>query len=179
MELVINIKIPKKLCGEMNVYRKKYHPSKLSHSSAHITLVPPFILRNKPISLIKDIERIIRSQQSFRMSISGLSSFKDDVLFFKPNCPSELGKLSTSLKELVRRNYRQRRHSKHDKYWRFKVYRPHVTVAHDKPENIRRYRKELEGLKYKRQFKIGGIGLYVRRKDKRWILRKEFLFGRA
>lgn len=178
MELLINIKIPKKLIREMNVYRKKYHPSRLLHLPAHITLVPPFIFRGKFTNLVRDMEGVTQSQRSFRMSIGGLGSFKDDVLFFKPDCPPELRKIHTFLKKIVWENYRQRRHSRHDRYWRFKVYRPHVTIASDKPENIRRYRKELKGFKYKRQFNVIGIGLYVRRTDKKWVLKKEFLFGR-
>lgn len=179
MQLVINVKIPKKLVREMNIYRKKYHPSKLSYSQAHITVVPPFILRGKLISLLKDIERILESQRSFKMSIDSFGSFNDDVIFFKPSCPPELRKLQRFLKQLVLENYRQRRHSRHDKYWRFKVYRPHITIAADKPENIRRYKKELSGLKYKKQFRVIGVGLYVRRHDKKWILKRDFLFSRA
>ena len=176
MELVINIKIPKKIIREMDVYRKKYHPSKLSHSHAHITLVPPFVLKGKLSDLVEDIRSILRSQVSFWISINGLGSFGDDVLFFKPNCPIQLKNLRLIFKKLVRENYRKQGH---DKYWRIKAYRPHITIAHDKPENIRKYKKELKGLKYRKRFKVVGIGLYVRRKDKRWILKKEFLFGRV
>lgn len=177
MQLVINVKIPKKLVQEMNIYRKIYHPSKLSHSQAHITLVPPFILRGKLTSLLKDIERILTSQRPFKISIDGIGSFRNDVIFFKSSCPLELKKIQKLLKQLVGRNYLQRRYSRHDRYWRFKVYRPHVTIAADKPENVRKYKKELKGLRYKRQFKVIGVGLYFRRKDKKWILKREFLFS--
>lgn len=179
MKLVINLKIPKKLVQEMNIYRKKYHPSKLSHLQAHITLIPPFILSGKLTGLAKDIEGVFESHYPFKMSINGLGSFNEDVIFFKSSCPPELRKLHKSLKRLVDKNYRQRRPGMDDRYWRFRTYCPHVTISADKPENIRKYKKDLKGLKYKRQFNVTGVGLYVQRQDNKWILKREFLFSRA
>ncbi|MDP2856152.1 MAG: 2'-5' RNA ligase family protein [bacterium] len=175
MELVLNVKIPNEIVREMDVCRKKYHPSKLSHSHAHITLVPPFILKGRLPDLIKDIGDVLKHQMSLRMNINGLSSFDDDVIFFRPSCPSRLKKLRLILKKIIRIKYRK---GGHDKYWMITAYHPHITIAHDKPENIKRYKKELNGMKYKRQFDVNGVNLYVRGGDKRWILKKELLFGR-
>ena len=175
MRLVINLKIPKRIVREMDVYRKKYHPSGFSHSHSHITLVPPFVLKGKLPNLIDDINDYLRAVRPFYMQINGLGASEDRVLFFKPNCPPELKRIYTSLKKLIGENYRRRTHCS---YWIFSVYRPHITIAKDSTRRIRQCQMELQNTRYKRRFAIIGIGLYAQRKDTRWILKKEFLFGR-
>ena len=173
MRLVINLKLPKSIVREMDVYKKKYHPSGLSHSHAHITLVPPFVLRGGMSQLIDDVKHRLQIIGRFSIQINGISSFEDKVLFLKPTCPRELKKLHARLKGIVGAKYRRRtRYS----YWKFSAYRPHVTVAQDSARYIRQYRKDLQTIHYKRKFIVTGIGLYVQRKDNRWILKKEFVF---
>jgi len=173
MRLVINLKLPKSIVREMDVYRKKYHPSGLSHAHAHITLVPPFVLRGEIPSLVDDIKRRLQTIKCFSVQINGISSFGNKVLFFRPTRTQELKKLYTSLKKMVGEKYRRRtRYS----YWKFSAYRPHVTIAQDSARHIRHYRKDLQSIHYKRKFIVTGIGLYAQRKDKRWIFKKEFVF---
>ena len=173
MEILITIKIPKRLVQEMNVYKNNYHPTKLSHSSVHLTLVPPFILAGELKNLIKEIKNYLKPQKSFLLQIDGLGYFDDDVIYFKPNFPSQLRKLQIKLKYLVYKNYKR---GGHDEYWQLKAYHPHITISHDKPDKIKAYKKELRRLTYHRQFTTKAIELYVRRKGKRWILNKELTF---
>ncbi|MFH1129344.1 MAG: 2'-5' RNA ligase family protein [Patescibacteria group bacterium] len=173
MEILITIKIPKKIVREMSVYKNEYHPEKLSHSSAHLTLVPPFVLSGELENLTKEIKTRLKSQKFFLLQVDGLGYFDESVIYFKPNLPFQLRKLQIDLKSLIYKNHRRRGH---DDYWQFKTYHPHITISHDKPDKIRAYKKELKGLIYRRQFVVRAIELYVRRKGKRWILGEKFAF---
>lgn len=175
MEILITIKIPKRLVREMNIYKNKYHPTKLSHSSAHLTLVPPFILAGELKNLILEMKNYVKSQESFLLRTNGLGYFNNDVIYFKPSSSPQLRKLQANLKYLVYKNYRK---GGHDRYWKFKTYHPHITISRDKPDKIKAYKKELQGLIYNRQFIVSAIELYIRREGKRWILNKEFVFGK-
>lgn len=173
MELVINLKLPKDIVREMNVYRKKYHPSGLSHSSAHITVVPPFFLRGSFEDLTGSLIKCIHPIKPFHLTINGLGLFGENVLFLKPNCPFVLKKLHGDLKRLIGHNFRRRGH---DSYWEFRKYHPHVTIAKDKAASIKKYKQELRGIIYRREVLVESINLYTRRKDGRWVLKRNFLF---
>ena len=176
MRLVINIRIPQNIVRELNIYRKKYNPTGISHSSAHITLVPPFILRGKFQNLTKDIASRLKSVKQFRMRIDRLGWFGNQVLFIKPDCPPSLKQLHAALKKLVQEKYRL--HSR-DKYWTFKKYSPHITISTSSTLKIRQFKRELKGFKYKKTFTVDGVSLYTRRRDGRWILKKVFLFSKS
>ncbi|MFZ5559298.1 MAG: 2'-5' RNA ligase family protein [Patescibacteria group bacterium] len=176
MEILITIKIPKKLVREMDVYKNKYHPEKLSHSSAHLTLVPPFILAGRLRNLTKEMKNYVKLQKPFLLQINGLSCFDNEVIYFKVNSSLKLRKLQTELKDFIDKNYRK---GGHDEYWRFKTYHPHITISHDKSDKIKAHKKELRGLTYNQQFIARAIELYIRRKgNKQWIFNKEFAFNK-
>ncbi|QQG45541.1 MAG: 2'-5' RNA ligase family protein [Candidatus Sungiibacteriota bacterium] len=173
MRLLITVRIPKNIVLELDGYRKKYNPSGISHSSAHITLVPPFVLRAGLIPLIKDITLCLEEFGPFRMRIDGLGWFDNRVLFAKSSCPAKLQRLHSLLKKLVQKKHRMGARST---YWAFSKYNPHITLSKDTERNIQRYKKELKGFRYTRTFTVDGVNLCVQRRDGRWILRKEFLF---
>lgn len=174
MRLLITLKIPAEIIHEIDAYRKKYNPDGLAHSHSHITLVPPFSLRGGFQDMVGDLDKHFGQHKPFRLKINGIGWFGNDVVFFKPNCPKALKALRASIKSLVGQKYRQR---DSDAYWKFKVYRPHATIAHcDTPKNIRQYKEELKTLRYKRDFEVCGIELYAR-EGKKWILKHEFYFG--
>jgi len=93
MEILITIKIPKQLVREINVYKNKYHPEKLSHSSTHLTFVPPFILNGEFRNLTKEMRNYIKPQKPFLLRINGLSCFDNEVIYFKVSPSSKLRKL--------------------------------------------------------------------------------------
>lgn len=175
MQLIINVRIPQEVVRELSVYRKKYHPTGLSHSPAHITLIPPFILRGKLSELIKDTRAQIDGIKSFNINLDGFGSFDDKVIFVKPNCPAELKKLHAVLKKLVQEKYRKRGR---EKYWGFPKYNPHVTISKNRADKIKRLKKEIRKLEYKRTFGVDGVNLYVLHKNKRWTFKKAFLFNK-
>ena len=176
MRLLINLKIPKNIICEMDIYRKEYNPSKLSHLHSHITLVPPFILKGEMSNLVDDVRHCLHATRSFPVQINGIGSFGDKVLFFKPTCPRELNKLHVRLKRLIQEKYRrQTRYG----YWKFSMYHPHATIAIDSARHIRQYRRDLKAISYKRQFVVNGVDLYAQRKDKCWVFKREFVFEKS
>ncbi len=172
MKLVIILKLPSQLVRRMNVYRKKYHPSGISHLPAHITLVPAFDLKDKLENLYKDLGKVIKGQKPFFLELNGIGNFARHI-FFKLNHPPQLKKIHSVLKHLVEKNYRK---EKTKEYRGFKKYIPHMTIAKVLPRQISYYKKILKQFAPKKiHCKINGIEIW---QENLWIRKKTLLFSK-
>lgn len=172
MKLIIILKLPSKIVKRMSIQRKKYHPSGISHLPAHITLVPPFVLKGRLDALYKDLRYNVQRAGPFTLKLHGMGNFARHV-FFKPNCPPELRKIHKQLKKLIGSTYRQRRPSD---YWRFVHYTPHMTIAKVPRNRVAIYKEKLKRYAPKNlRCAVDGIEIW---QEVLWIRKKTLLFNK-
>ncbi len=174
VEYFIGISLPPKEEKIFNRIKKYYQPPRKPLSSpAHITLLPPFMERNKNL-LIGSLAKWAKQERPFKVIFSQLSVYRHRfyaTLVLEPEKGEALKKLKISLDEFLHWPLKQRQR---------RPFRPHLTLANRVSFNqLDRVKKELKSLKLKLELEVKIIGLYSRLLGGQWSLEKRFLLGMA
>lgn len=166
----VAIGLPEPYTSELQGWRDRLGDPAAAAIPPHITLLPPTAL---PADALPDVEehlrRIAAAESSFEVHLRGSGTFRPvSPVVFVPLAAgiSDCERLEAA----VRSGPLQRQVTFH--------YHPHVTVAHDVPdEALDRAYTQLAG--YEARFTAWGFSLFERDRDGVWRPLRDFPFGRG
>ncbi|NHC43935.1 2'-5' RNA ligase family protein [Motilibacter aurantiacus] len=165
----VAIAIPEPWGGELQRYRKAFGDPLADAIPTHVTLVPPTAVDDDALAQIEEHLRVTAAQEEpFDLHLRGTGTFR-------PVSPVVFVQLALGIsaieriEELVRRGPLARELSF--------PFHPHVTVAHDLPEEaLDRAYDELAT--YEARFVVWGFSLYEHGPDGVWRPQRDFVLGR-
>lgn len=166
---------PKQLCDEIRgikeEIRKKYKAKHALKLPAHITLHPPFRLKNiGEEDLITSLRKFAEEQSKFEVYLNGFGAFPPCVIFIDTSKPEPVLALYKELNRLMKKIVPKEDQSKRELY-------PHITLA---TRDL--YRKTFEEAwqdfhkrKFSATFMVNKLCLF-KHNGKSWDVYKEFKF---
>jgi len=179
---VLVILPPRRLWKVINRFREKYAKFTTYIIPPHITICPPFFIKNKSekeiISLLNDSFLQVRPQKALLNSVDYFEG-ENNVVFFKPDRKSSrfikklLTKSIDSLKDEIKNVYKNYNFTP-------KKIKPHMIIAEKIPHDILpRIKRELVNTQIALNFKINSVFLYRRKGNLRqWKELKEIHLGK-
>lgn len=164
----VAIAIPEPYGGELQEWRERFGDPLARSIPTHITLLPPTEVEGEALPWIEEHLRLVaEDERPFTILLRGTGTFQ-------PMSPVVFVALAEGISRCERVE-RMVRRGPLDRELHF-PYHPHVTVAHDLPDDtLRRAFKELAG--YEARFSVWGFSLYEHGLDGVWRPQRDFPFG--
>jgi 2'-5' RNA ligase len=166
----VAIGIPEPYGGELQRWREKLGDPNASRILPHVTLLPPTPVEECGLAEIEEHLRLVAARQDpFFIRLRGSATFQ-------PVSPVVFVALSQGIAECERIEawVRSGPLERPVGY----PYHPHVTVAHDLPEEaLARAYTELSS--YDASFQVWGFSLFEQGPDLAWRPQRDFSFGRG
>jgi 2'-5' RNA ligase len=164
----VAVPIPEPFGSELQKWRESFHDPMARAIPTHVTLLPPSEVGREELPVIEDhLAKAAVGGRPFSMLLQGTDTFR-------PVSPVTFVRVAQGAAEcaateaLVRSGVLARE-------TRF-PYHPHVTVAHELPEDVlSRAQEILAG--YEARFPVTGFALYLHGDDGVWRVRRTFPFG--
>ncbi|PKK12741.1 MAG: 2'-5' RNA ligase [Thermomonospora sp. CIF 1] len=162
------IAIPEPYGGELQRWRESFGDALARSIPTHITLLPPTEVDGGRLPAIEaHLRRVAEGERAFLIRLSGTATFR-------PVSPVVFVALSDGIGACERLEAKVRS-GPLARDLQF-PYHPHVTVAHDLPEEVLdRAFKELAG--YRAEFTVWGFSLYEHGPDGVWRPLRDYPFG--
>ena len=162
------IPIPDPYGTELQRWRESFGDPLASSIPTHVTLLPPTPVRADALAEIEEhLRAIAESERSFPIRLRGTATFR-------PVSPVVFVALADGIGACEQVEHRVRS-GPLTRELQF-PYHPHVTVAHDLPDDILdRAFKELAD--YDARFSVWGFSLYEHGADGVWRPQRDFSFG--
>jgi 2'-5' RNA ligase len=167
-DIGVAIGIPEPFGSELQEARERLGDPNASRIVPHVTLVPPTRVANESLAEIEEHLRVVATEfRSFSIRLRGSATFLpiSSVVFV----PLAQGIAECELLEVKVRS---------GPLWRENAfsYHPHVTVAHDLPDDAL-YRAWTELSSYDASFTVPGLTLFEQGPDLVWRPQRDFTFG--
>jgi 2'-5' RNA ligase len=167
-DIGVAIGIPEPFGSELQEWRERLGDPNASRIVPHVTLVPPTPVDTERLPEIEEHLRIAATaSRPFTIRLRGSATFL-------PVSPVVFVPLVQGIAECEQLEERVRS----GPLWR-KVsyaYHPHVTVAHDLPDDAL-YRAWTEMSSYEARFQVPGFTLFEQGPDLVWRPQRDFIFG--
>lgn len=164
----VAVPIPEPFGSELQKWRESFHDPMARAIPTHVTLLPPTAVERADLAGIEDhLAAAAAAGRPFPMVLHGTDTFRpiSPVTFVK--VAAGAGECAAT-EALVRSGVLAREA-------RF-PYHPHVTVAHELPDDVlTRAQEILAG--YEARFLVTGFALYLHGDDGVWRVRRSFPYG--
>lgn len=164
----VAVAIPDPYGGELQTWREKFGDPLARAIPTHITLLPPTEVLDDDLAPIEEHLRwIAEAERPFEIRLRGTGTFR-------PVSPVVFVQLVSGISDCERveslvRSGPLRREIRFN-------YHPHVTVAHDLPDDA--LDRAFETLsEYEARFEVWGFSLYEHGEDGVWRPQRDFCFG--
>lgn len=165
----VAVPIPEPFGSELQKWRESFHDPMALAIPTHVTLLPPSEFERAELADIEDhLAAVAAAGRRFSMLLKGTGTFR-------PISPVTFVQVAQGAEECAATEARVRsgvlaRESRFP-------YHPHVTVAHELPEDVlSRAEDILAG--YEARFPVTGFALYLHGDDGVWRVRRVFPYGR-
>lgn len=166
----VAIAIPEPHGGDLQSYRESYGDPLAAAIPTHVTLLPPTPLHASDFSEVEEhLRKVALAEQPFELHLRGTGTFRpvSPVVFVQ--LAQGIGDCER-IEEQVRSGPLSRSLTFH--------YHPHVTVAHDLPDDV--LTKAYTDLAtYEARFPVWGFSLFEHGTDGVWRPQRDFPFGRS
>lgn len=164
----VAIAIPEPYAGELQQWRERFGDPHARSIPTHVTLVPPVPVDTEMLPLIEEhLSLVAERESSFPILLRGTATFR-------PVSPVVFVALAQGISDCERIASKARRGPLACEL--SFPYHPHVTVAHDLPEEtLDRAFAELAD--YEARFSVWGFSLYEHGSDGVWRPQRDFPFG--
>jgi 2'-5' RNA ligase len=167
-DIGVAIGIPEPYGSELQGWRERLGDPNASRIVPHVTLLPPTPVATESLPTIEEHLRVVAtSARSFTIRLRGSATFL-------PVSPVVFVPLVQGIAECEQLEQRVRA----GPLWRevTYTYHPHVTVAHDLPDDAL-YRAWTELTAYDATFEVPGFTLFEQGPDLVWRPQRDFTFG--
>lgn len=165
----VAIAIPEPFGGELQTWRKEFGDPLADAIPTHVTLLPPTSVAADALDAVEDhLRGVAAGFEPFEIELRGSATFR-------PVSPVVFVSLSRGIAEstLLEAGVRSGPLARELQY----AYYPHVTVAHDVPdEALDRAYGALAS--YEARFPVWGFSLYEHGSDGVWRPQRDYLLGR-
>jgi len=164
----VAIELPEPFTSELQDWRQHLGDPNAAAIPPHVTLLPPTALREELLAEVEEHLRAVAAQgEAFEMVLRGSATFR-------PVSPVVFVPVVKGLADCERLQARVRS-GPLQRQLRF-PYHPHVTVAHDLPEQA--LDRAFEGLaRYEATFPVRGFALFEQDREGVWRPQRDFPFG--
>ncbi len=165
----VAIPIPEPFGTDLQTYRESYGDPYARAIPTHVTLLPPTEVEDGDLPAVEEhLRQVALQEQPFDLHLRGTGTFR-------PISPVVFVQLAVGIGDCERVESRVRS-ARLARTLTF-PYHPHVTVAHDLPEEeLERAFTELAS--YEARFRVWGFCLYGHGPDGVWRPERDFPFGR-
>jgi 2'-5' RNA ligase len=164
----VAIAIPEPHGGQLQTYRLSYGDPLARSIPTHVTVLPPTDVHDNDLPAIEDhLRKVAQAEQPFDLHLRGTGTFR-------PVSPVVFVQLALGIGdcERIEAQVRSGPLSRELGFY----YHPHVTVAHDLPdETLEKAYSELAG--YEARFPVWGFSLYEHGPDGVWRPQRDYPFG--
>jgi 2'-5' RNA ligase len=167
-DIGVAINIPEPYGSELQDWRERLGDPNATRIVPHVTLLPPTPVANEALDDIEEHLRVVATRfQPFAIRLRGSATFV-------PVSPVVFVPLVQGIAECEQLETRVRS----GPLWRDVqyTYHPHVTVAHDLPDDAL-YRAWTDLSSYDASFDVPGFTLFEQGPDKVWRPQRDFIFG--
>jgi 2'-5' RNA ligase len=165
----VAVAIPDPYGSELQMWREKFGDPLARAIPTHVTLLPPTQVDNDELARIEEHLRFVAEvERPFEIQLRGTATFR-------PVSPVVFVQLVSGISacERVESLVRSGPLGREIKF----NYHPHVTVAHDLPDDL--LDRAFETLSaYEARFGVWGFSLYEHGQDCVWRPQRDFCFGR-
>ncbi|NUP48978.1 MAG: 2'-5' RNA ligase family protein [Catenulispora sp.] len=164
----VAVPIPEPFGSELQKWRESFHDPMARAIPTHVTLLPPSEVDRDALPAVEDhLAAVAAAGRSFPMVLQGTDTFR-------PISPVTFVRVAVGGAECAATEARVRS-GVLAREARF-PYHPHVTVAHELPEDVlSRAQEILAG--YEARFLVTGFALYLHGDDGVWRVRRYFPYG--
>ena len=166
----VAVAIPEPYGSELQAWRERLGDPLATAIPTHVTLMPPTEVVSEQLPEIEaHLRAIAADERPFEMHLRGTGTFR-------PVSPVVFVQLAGGISDCERLEARIRS-GPLDRELRFN-YHPHVTVAHDLPDDVldQAFAKLAA---YEAEFRVLGFSLYEHGADAVWRPQQDFPFGRV
>jgi 2'-5' RNA ligase len=164
----VAVGIPEPYAAELQKWRETLGDPLALLIPPHVTLVPPTDIETADVDpIVTHLRQVAANQWPFEMQLRGTGSFR-------PVSPVVFVSVAIGISGCERLE-RAVRSGPLDRPRRFN-YHPHVTVAHDVPDDVLD-RAFVELADYQATFEVVSFGLFERTTDGAWRTEREFPLG--
>ena len=166
----VAIAIPEPFGDELQRWREYFGDPLAAAIPSHVTLLPPTVVDAVNVDAIERYLRAIaEGELPFPLHLRGTATFR-------PVSPVVFVNVAEGISDCERLE-KQVRSGPLDRELRFN-YHPHVTIAHDLPDEL--LDVAFRAMKtYEARFSVHGFSLYEHGEDGVWRRRRDFTFGAA
>ncbi|GAA2062616.1 2'-5' RNA ligase family protein [Catenulispora yoronensis] len=164
----VAVPIPEPFGSELQKWRESFHDPMARAIPTHVTLLPPTEVPRAELPAVEDhLAAAARAGHAFPMLLQGTDTFR-------PVSPVTFVRVAAGAEQCAATEARVRS-GVLAREARF-PYHPHVTVAHELPEEVLgRAQEILAG--YEARFLVTGFALYLHGDDGVWRVRRSFPYG--
>ena len=167
----VSIPIPEPYGGELQSWRERFGDPLARQIPTHVTLLPPTVVSTDELPTIEEhLRKVAENEEPFEIHLRGTASFR-------PLSPVVFVTLANGIGNCERVQL-----AVHGGPLRHRElaygYHPHVTVAHDLPEEALDHAFEKLAA-YEARFTVWGFSLYEHGGDGVWRPQRDFTFGGA
>ena len=164
----VAIGLPEPFTSELQEWREHLGDPNAAGIPPHVTLLPPTALRQEVLVEVEEhLRSIAAGEQAFEMVLRGSATFR-------PVSPVVFVPVVKGLADCERLEAKVRS-GPLERELRF-PYHPHVTVAHDLPEEA--LDRAFDGLvRYEATFTVWGFALFEQDRQGVWRPQRDFAFG--
>jgi 2'-5' RNA ligase len=164
----VALAIPEPYGTQLQAHRESFGDPLATSIPTHITLLPPTPVAPRDMPVVEEhLRKVAESERAFEVHLRGTGTFY-------PVSPVVFVSVALGISECERVESAVRS-GPLDRDLHF-PYHPHVTIAHDLPQDVlERAFDELAGFDVR--FPVWGFSLYEHEADGVWRPQREFLFG--
>jgi 2'-5' RNA ligase len=165
----VAIAIPDPYGTALQAFRESYGDPLATAIPTHVTLLPPTEVHDNDLTAIEEhLRKVALAEEPFELHLRGTGSFR-------PVSPVVFVQLAGGIAdcERIEAQVRSGPLSRELSFY----YHPHVTVAHDLPDDVLE-RAYTELASYDARFSVWGFSLYEHGADGVWRPQRDFPFGR-
>jgi 2'-5' RNA ligase len=165
----VAIAIPEPFSGELQAWRERFGDPLAIAIPTHVTLLSPTTVRPADMDAVEEhLRGIAERERPFELHLRGTGTFR-------PVSPVVFVALAAGISN-CERVAEQVRSGPLERALKF-PYHPHVTIAHDLPDEVLD-RAFHQLASYDACFQVWGFSLYEHGADKVWRPQRDFVFGR-
>ena len=166
----VAIAIPEPYGSDLQSWREKFGDPLARAIPTHVTLLPPTQIADADLPAVEEhLRSVAAAEQPFEIRLRGTATFR-------PVSPVVFVQLVAGISDCERVE-KLVRSGPLGREIRFN-YHPHITIAHDLPDDVLDHAFERLA-DYEASFPVWGFSLYEHGEDRVWRPQRDFPFGRS